>query len=330
MEIKVSVIIPVYNVEKYISKCIESVLVQDLKDVEIILVDDGSTDHSVEIIDKYKMNFIDRITVIHQKNTGQGGARNKGIDIAKGKYIFFLDSDDYIERNTLSTLYNIAEKREVDLLLFNCKVVLENGHTVQYMKNYLPDGEWSLKTYPSLMFSLIGPVCKLYNSNLIKGNKIYFPEHYFYEDVPFAFQVFLHTKKAVYVNENFYNYLMRVGSTMNNDKVDRNLDIIKMFELVRKNYLENDAFERYYQELEYVTTFNVFLGASIRVILIDINSYVLEELQSYMNKYYIDFLNNKYLKKRKMEWILCWMIKHKMFHIVRILVLIKRKLQGNI
>ena len=332
MEIKVSVIVPVYNVEKYISKCIDSVLEQELNEVEIILVDDGSTDSSGEIIDNYKLNFSDKIIAIHQKNTGQGGARNKGIDIAKGKYIFFLDSDDYIEKDTLSTLYETAEKRKSDLVLFNCKVVRENGHVVQYMKNYLPDGEWSLETYPSLMFGFIGPVCKLYKSNLLKSNKIYFPKYYFYEDVPFAFQVFLHTKKAVYVDRNFYNYLMRVGSTMNSnkDKLDRNLDIIKMFDMVRENYINNNGYEKYYEELEYVVTFNVYLGTSIRVILIDTKSYILEELKKYMDKNYGDFMKNKYLRKHKMEWILCWMIKNKMYSLVKILVLIKRKIQGNI
>lgn len=116
-QIKVSVIIPVYNAEKYIAKCISTVIGQSLKEIEIILVDDGSTDSSLKIINKYKKEDA-RITVIHQKNQYAGVARNNGMKAAQGKYLLFLDSDDFFELNMLEVLYKKAEQHNADIVLF--------------------------------------------------------------------------------------------------------------------------------------------------------------------------------------------------------------------
>ena len=105
----ITIIIPVYNIEKYLRKCIESVIEQTYKNIEIILVDDGSMDNSGEICDQYKEKD-SRILVIHKRNGGLSDARNSAIDIAKGKYLFFLDGDDYIEKDSIEYLYNIITK----------------------------------------------------------------------------------------------------------------------------------------------------------------------------------------------------------------------------
>lgn len=123
-KVKVSVIIPIYNVEKYIFQCIDSVIQQTLKDIEIILVDDGSPDKCPQIVDLYdKQDY--RVRVIHKSNGGLSSARNAGLKIAKGKYIYYLDADDYIESNSLEKLYSMAELNNVDMIVFNADAFLD-------------------------------------------------------------------------------------------------------------------------------------------------------------------------------------------------------------
>ena len=114
---KVSVIVPVYNVEPYLEECLRSLLGQTLTDIEIICVNDGSTDNSGKILEKYRQND-DRIIIAWQKNSGLSAARNRGLDIAKGKYIYFCDSDDYLQTNALEYSYKLAEERGLEVLRF--------------------------------------------------------------------------------------------------------------------------------------------------------------------------------------------------------------------
>ena len=116
-EIKVSVILPVYNVEKYIRQCLDSIVNQTLKDIQIICVDDGSTDSSPEIIEEYARKD-SRVIAIHQENGGAGAARNNGLRHAAGKYLSFLDSDDFFELNMLEEAYNCAEQYGADFVVF--------------------------------------------------------------------------------------------------------------------------------------------------------------------------------------------------------------------
>ena len=133
---KISVIIPVYNVEKFIEQSIKSVLNQTYKNLEIILVDDGSTDSSGSICDEYSKKD-KRIKVIHQDNKGLSGARNSGLDIATGKYIMFLDSDDYFENNSCEILYSEIEKKQADYVIGNYIHTKYNGEKWKEPFKYL-------------------------------------------------------------------------------------------------------------------------------------------------------------------------------------------------
>ncbi len=149
----ISVIIPVYNVEQYLRDCIESVISQSKKEIEIILVDDGSTDNSGKICDEYAFHY-ERVKVIHKKNAGLGYARNSGLDIAIGKYIFFLDSDDWMPPETLSYLFSFAEENKADLVCFpfyyvndrtfseynEDSIIIKRYDTFDALKNYFSGG----------------------------------------------------------------------------------------------------------------------------------------------------------------------------------------------
>ena len=125
MEVIISVIVPVYNSEKFLSDCIESLRNQSLKEIEMIFINDGSTDSSLKILREYE-KIDSRIKVIDQKNSGPSAARNKGLDIAKGEYISFIDSDDWIDKDMYKEMYYIAKKNNSDAVISDMKVVNEN------------------------------------------------------------------------------------------------------------------------------------------------------------------------------------------------------------
>ena len=133
--VKVSVIVPVYNVEKYLKDCLDSVVNQTLEDIEIICVNDGSTDNSLAILEEYAEKD-SRIKIITQENKGLGGARNTGLYHANGEYISFIDSDDWIELNTFEELYNMSKNLDLDMLMFQMKVFnIETGEFIEDQYN---------------------------------------------------------------------------------------------------------------------------------------------------------------------------------------------------
>lgn len=221
----ISVVIPVYNVENYIKKCIDSVINQSYKKLEIILVDDGSNDNSSIICDEYKEKD-NRIKVIHKKNSGLSEARNSGIDIAKGKYIAFIDSDDYISNDYFEYLYkllidNNADIAVCDYQLFSDK--LKNKKQKEKIETF-----FSLEILEKMLYgnhNLISAWCKLYKKSLF--NNIKYPKGQCYEDVNTTFLLYEKSQKVVISNLKKYFYLVRKDSITNQNFSERNFDIIK-------------------------------------------------------------------------------------------------------
>ena len=328
-EIKVSVIIPVYNVEKYLIKCIDSVLAQDYSEYEILLIDDGSTDKSGMICDEYA-NKYSNVKVFHQENKGLGGARNTGIDNATGEYIIFLDSDDYIEKFTLSTVMNKASADNADLVIYNMRTVTTDGVTIRESELNLPYGVFNISICKELIFAPISACSKLYKKSLFTNNNIRFPEEYWFEDIWIAYDIFLCAKRVVKCDDLLYNYVMRDNSIMNSDNIKRNLEIIKAFNKVRISLQQKNVWDKYYNEIEYVIINNLYIGTSIRVLLNDTKSVYLKEISEYVNNNYPLFIKNKYLKTNKIEYMICWLIKLHRYKIVKVLTLIKRRLEGYV
>lgn len=210
----VSIIVPVYNVENYLSKCVDSIINQTYRNLEIILVDDGSTDCSSKICDEYAKNDT-RILVIHKANGGQSEARNIGISESKGEYIFFVDSDDYIEYNAIETMLEIAENKNVDMVIADIYSVNEKGEILNegkgqytFQNESLFSAEEAAQAFAELDW---GPWNKLYKRSIHKD--IYFPQGKIHEDEAIMFQLFERCDKIVYTNARLYNYLQREGST---------------------------------------------------------------------------------------------------------------------
>ncbi|MDP4142966.1 MAG: glycosyltransferase [Bacillota bacterium] len=213
MHIKLSIIVPVYNVEKYIHRCIDSILEQTFTDFELILVDDGSLDNSGRICNGYA-GFDSRIKVIHKKNGGLSSARNAGLDIAQGEYIGFVDSDDWIEKDMYESLYNAMLKYDADVTICGRFVVkrdeitaISDSEEVQVFNRF--------EALYELILDDINKINnfawdKLYKKELFKD--IRFPEGRYFEDIFTAYKILLAANKIVHIKSPKYYYFQREDS----------------------------------------------------------------------------------------------------------------------
>ncbi len=322
---KLSVIVPVYNVEEYLEKCLDSLVNQTLKDIEIIVVNDESPDNSQLIIDKYKKNYPDKIISIKQKNTGQGVARNNALKKASGEYITYVDSDDWIDLDAYAHLYKVAKKKDADIVIFGNKVVSMEGNIIS---------EDFPVIYDDKKFNILfGKLCvwnKIYKREIIQKSKVEFLPKLWYEDVNFSMRIMFENYKTEIVNECYYNYLLRPGSTMNNSNVMRNLEIIDIFKHTIKSLKDSEKYDSNYDEIEYLAVFNAYLCAIIRVINCQadkkVKLEVINELKKFTFTEFPNFSKNIFLKKltfnRKCLMIL---IKLNLYNFISLLFKIKNQ-----
>lgn len=238
----ISIIIPVYNAEHYIDVCMESVLNQTYKDIEVILVNDASTDNSKEICFKYKEND-NRVIVINKEvNEGAGFARNAGIDIAKGKYIMFVDSDDYIALNCVEELFNLLIKTQSDIAICLGQTVykIEKNQDIENYKLDIHEEMNSEKAIEKLCYQkkiLPGPWAKIFKRRLFNG--IRFPNTG-YEDLAVIYRLFDKAEKICFSPVEKYYYVQRSNNTtlgkFNDKKMDRIAVAEEMREFIYQNY----------------------------------------------------------------------------------------------
>lgn len=244
-----SIIVPVYNVEKYLRKCVDSLLAQDLspEEYEIILVDDGSTDQGGKICDEYALSH-PNVKVIHQQNGGLSVARNNGIDVAKGKYIQFVDSDDYLEPNVLKALVEKMESDKLDVLRFNYRNVNEQYEVVEPNKDPKRYVNYSDEVCDGLTFlnERLGPACYacqfLVRRELLADCK--FKEGVYFEDTEWAPRMLLKASRAASTDMLVYNYLVREGS------ITQSVDEKKKRKVLDDKLLLIDALKAQMQQVE--------------------------------------------------------------------------------
>lgn len=294
---KVSVIIPVYNVENYLRKCLNSLVNQTLKDIEIIVVNDGTLDNSQEIIDEYVKKYPKKVVSIIQENGGQGAARNTGLLHAKGEYIGYVDSDDYVEENMYEELYKKAKEEDSDIVICGNNVVKEN---YEFLSKEDVDKEF-----------LLGKMAvwnKIYKKNIIVDNKIQFRSKVWYEDLDFTMKVYFSSKKISYVDKPLYNYLLREGSTMNNNNIKRNLELIEAFDSLIDYCKDKKIYNKAKDEIEFLCIYHMYIFAITRVLNTN-NKYkdkiaIINKFKDYINSNFPNFKQNKYLyllsKRRKL------------------------------
>ena len=247
---KVSVIVPVYNVEKYIGKCLDSILAQTMKEIEIICVDDCSKDNSIVQVEKYARKDA-RVKILHHKtNQGLSAARNTGIKKAAGEYILFVDSDDYIDEHMVEEMYDKAERTDSDVVISNINLFFNDTEETQVFRNslfygFLSGRTFKAKEYPDIIVS-IAAWDKLYKSELLKKNGIWFPEGLIYEDHIFTVQVLALAKRISVINKPFYYYRKNTGISIT-DKERQNdkykFDYLEMCRRAKMFLKEHDMYE---------------------------------------------------------------------------------------
>lgn len=293
----VSIVIPVYKVERYLERCVDSVRAQTYANMEIILVDDGSPDRCGEICDAYARED-ERIRVIHKENGGNGDAKNAGAAQASGKYLLFVDSDDYISERLLAKTVPIAEKTGCDMILFD-HFHVENGRT-EVRSEELPAGHvLDLKTEKRLLFSTPAPWSKLFNRGFYERSGIRFPKGCYYEDLNASVKFMAEARRIFYLKEPLYYYMIRGDSIMGSKNYKKNYeDMVKVLNDVLKYYKDKGIYETYQEELEYLVFSNAYFEPSRELVLADVNTPYLEKARAYMYEKFPDFARNPYIRRR--------------------------------
>jgi len=265
---KISVVIPVYNVEKYIRECVESVLSQTLSDIEVILVDDGSPDNSGKILDEYATKD-PRVRVIHKANGGVSAARNDGLKECTGDYIYIMDSDDYLEPDALEMMYTNGIETEADVIIsdhYTFKKYDEQNANHFFAKEFVTEDREIIQKIQEMVLHLgyspylteenkglgIGaPWTKLLKSSLVLDNNLQFDSYVqgIFDDGLFALDVFEHAKKVSYIRKYSYHYRILQSSLIHRFNTNRLEIDKKVFEKIREfqnTYNKDAQFQRAY------------------------------------------------------------------------------------
>ena len=248
---KLSVIIPVYNAEKYLRECVDSVLDQTEKDLEIILVNDGSPDASGAIIAEYAARFPDKVTAITVENGGQGRARNIGIDAARGEFLSFIDSDDYIEPDMYALMLTAADENGADVVVCDMEKRFDDGRR-EYVHAALQDAP---------LASAGSSSNKIFRRSTV--GDVRFPVGLWYEDFAFSAKLLMLSRKTVFVEKPLYIYRCGQTSTMNNNNARKNLDILA----IMRDIQDFAAAGGYWDGFEFLLINHVLLDSIKRLAL---------------------------------------------------------------
>lgn len=294
---KVSVIVPVYNTRKYLRECLRSLEKQTIDSIEIIMVNDGSTDESITIMEEFVRKYPDRFVLINKENGGQATARNMGIQESHGEYIGFVDSDDKVDKNMFQKMYQAASCGDYDYVECHYHYVEEQKDGS--LKELETRG--NIRAYKNKKDMFIDPQVspwnKLYKRELLIDNEIKFPEGVIYEDTSFFIKSIPYINKAKYLDEKLVYYYLHSNSTMNKNKSVKVADIFKVLEDYLKFYKDRELYEEYKEELEYFTT-KIILCSSLsrigRVTDKDLKKQLLDKSFEFINKWFPNYKNNRY------------------------------------
>lgn len=289
--VDISIIVPIYNAQKYIEKCIDSLINQTKKELEFILINDGSTDNTEEIIKKYKDK---RIKYFNNENQGIGKTRNFGIDKSKGKYIMFLDSDDYLEKTACEKLYKKITKDDLDIVVCNFyKVKNKNLEKVE-IKHF---SNTTLDKNKNLLLDInLSPWNKIYKRELIKNNNLKFEEDLKYEDAPFVIESLIKAKKIGHI-KNFLNYYVIHENSETTIRDEKVFDIIKIIDIIR-----NKLGTSYKKELDELTV-SMLMNYNIQQRNqkdFEVGKKFIDDSFNYLEKNIPNYKTNNYFRNRNM------------------------------
>lgn len=315
----VSIVMPLYNVESCMEAAIHSVLDQTYPYWELILVDDGSPDNSGRLADEFAAQYPERIRVLHQENRGQGGARNAGVEMAVGDYLFFMDSDDTIEPHLLETTVRLAVQQNADIVAFEYDVRRPDGSFVKAVNNPF---DLPKTGYPRVNreFLLVAgmPWNKLFNTEFYRSTGLSFPERVWYEDIILCTKMMSQARTVVHTSRHLYHYYLRPGSTMRNRNTERNREILDAMDDILAFFEKEDLSQTFADELCCLAIDNIYIAASLRLIRIDPKSPLIREFSEYLRRTFPNYRQNPYrscfsfsyrLTYRLLEWRMIWLVR---------------------
>lgn len=249
---KLSIIVPVYNVEKYLCQCLDSIVNQTIADIEVICVNDGSCDHSLNILEEYKQKD-SRIHIISKENDGLGAARNTGINAAQGDYIGFVDSDDFIELDMFQKLYERAVATEADVAIGNIRLFhddtskIESYREEKRYKEIAALNVFTVREAPWILEN-IGVWDRIYKRNFIERYSLRNPEHVIYEDALFSFQTSILASKITLVSDAYYIYRKGTGTAITDREIKNNaykFDFLTNCKAIKEFMFTNMVYEAF-------------------------------------------------------------------------------------
>lgn len=303
MNFKISIIIPVYNAENTLNRCLDSIVNQEYKNYEVILINDGSTDNSKQILDEYKDKYTN-IIVKHKINEGVSSARNRGLEIASGEYIMFADSDDFLSKDCLKTLINEINSKNIDLITSSFFEIYTEGNIVEH--NILKNSYKGLKiinNLPDYYFieGFIHPCWgKLYKREIIINNNIKFEKQSLSEDTVFNIEYLKYCKNIGFFNEKLYYYYCYTENNLTSKVYENVFEIYIEVENKFKEFglsestIEKTMYPQYYNSVIKVIKSNNFRYSKKKDILNKAlnNSYIREKFTIYNENYKIRIINN--------------------------------------
>ncbi len=265
MSVSVSVIVPVYNVEKYLDECLSSLVNQTLSELEIIVVNDGTKDNSQSIIDHYVKQYPNKVVSLIKENGGLGDARNYGISYAKGEYIGFVDSDDIVHLEMVEKMFNKAKLEDSDLVLCDLEYFYETS-SEKMVKEGLVQIE-NIDVNKTVFLSPLFAWNKLYRRSLFIESGLKYPIGLWYEDIPVTVPFFTLAKKISYVHETLIYYRQRSTSIMGSVDNPKVKDIFDIMHLCLTYFKDHNLLETYHNELEFLFLEHLMLNGGFRFLL---------------------------------------------------------------
>ena len=302
----ISIVIPIYNVEKYLRKCLDSVYSLNLDNKEVVLVNDGSTDTSINILNEFKNKYPNKTKLITQKNQGLSEARNIGIKNSNGKYILFIDSDDFIIPTETEEFINFGLDKKVDILIGNYREYYNENYIVQISfynldKNLEKEGIFFIENGVKNKCFRFAVWQNIYRKNFLLENNLFFKKGLLHEDNLFTPEAFFYAKKVRCFNKKFYFYrknnLESITQTVNKKNYEHMLyTIIKLLEFKKSNNIENNYFNRIVLGIYINVLRGGYINKEVYNNIVDLKFNFREKLKLL----YVIYLQNKY-KMKKIE-----------------------------
>ncbi len=296
--IKVSVIVPVYNTKKYLRRCLDSLVNQTLEELEILLVNDGSTDGSDEILREYEKKYEGRVRVLEKENGGQATARNLGIRESRGQYIGFVDSDDYVDCEMFASMVQVALDNDCDMVECHYHYVEESESGDKELAT-----RGDIRQYKDQKDMFINPMAapwnKLIKREILLQEGTQFPEGLIYEDTAFCIKLIPHIKKHIYVDKKFVFYILRGTSTINANKSRKVADIFAVLDDMITYYKKHAFYDMYAEELEYFCVKVLLCSSLSRIGRVQdkiIQEELLDQTFSYIAEHFPEYKKNSYVR----------------------------------